>query len=267
MIGLARDAGWNPGESDGALFCGTDPEGFLVAVRGEDPPMGFISAVRYGSQLGFIGLYLVEASHRGGAAGVVLARAAIRMMGNRKVGTDGVLERVEQYMRIGKFAFAHRNARYALEKRLAGPDCDEIVSVDRVPSDQLVAFDTDHFGEARPGFLFPWIAQRGATALAWVERGRLLGYGVIRPCAGPWKIGPLFAKTPVVAEGLFLALQASAARGGPVFLDIPEPNAAAMALVRRYAMSEVFATARLYRNGSSTLPLNCIYGITSFELG
>jgi len=97
MIGLARDAGWNPGESDGALFYGTDPEGFLVAVRGEDPPMGCLSAVRYGSQLGFIGLYLVEASHRGGAAGVVLARAAIRMMGNRKVGTDGVLERVEQW--------------------------------------------------------------------------------------------------------------------------------------------------------------------------
>jgi len=267
MIGLASDAGWNPGESDGALFHGTDPEGFLAAARENEPPLGFISAVRYGSSLGFIGLYLVEPAHRGGPAGLLLARAAIRMMGDRKVGTDGVLERVEQYERIGRFTFAHRNARYALENRLPAPDQHEIVGVEQVPADRLIRFDTAHFGEDRAGFLFPWVSQPGATALAWVEGEQLRGYGVIRPCNGPWKIGPLFAETPAIAEGLFLALQAAAGPGGPVFLDVPQPNAAAMELVQRHGMTEVFATARLYRNGESTLPLDRIFGITSFELG
>jgi hypothetical protein len=52
-----------------------------------------------------------------------------------------------------------------------------------------------------------------------------------------------------------------------VFLDIPVCNQAARQLVERNAMTLVFETARIYRGAPPVLPLDKIYGITSFELG
>jgi len=55
--------------------------------------------------------------------------------------------------------------------------------------------------------------------------------------------------------------------GEPLFLDVPEPNEAALALAARHGMREVFGCARLYHGPAPTLPLQQTYGITTFELG
>ena len=39
------------------------------------------------------------------------------------------------------------------------------------------------------------------------------------------------------------------------------------ALAARYGLAPVFETARMYRGGSLTLPMDKVFGITSFELG
>ena len=58
-----------------------------------------------------------------------------------------------------------------------------------------------------------------------------------------------------------------APRDTPVFLDVPEPNAGAMALAHERNMREVFATARMYNRGVPAVPVERIFGVTSFELG
>ena len=52
-----------------------------------------------------------------------------------------------------------------------------------------------------------------------------------------------------------------------MFLDVPEPNRAALALAARYGLSPSFETARMYRGLAPALSLGAIYGITTFELG
>jgi hypothetical protein len=94
----------------------------------------------------------------------------------------------------------------------------------------------------------------------------LQALGVLRPCREGSKIGPLFAETPEAARKVFAALLAEAPPG-PVFLDVPEPNAAANTLAREAGMSPAFETARMYAGTAPDLPLAQIYGITSFELG
>jgi hypothetical protein len=102
---------------------------------------------------------------------------------------------------------------------------------------------------------------------------RLVGYGVIRPAPAFAKIGPLFADTPEIAETLFRTLVAGLAAeadpGAPfeVALDVPEPNAAAVALAERYGMKPSFETARMYTGPVRAVDLPTVYGITSFELG
>ncbi len=52
-----------------------------------------------------------------------------------------------------------------------------------------------------------------------------------------------------------------------VFVDVPEVNPSAMALVEKYGMSKVFETCRMYKGGEPPVPVARIYGITSNEIG
>jgi hypothetical protein len=88
----------------------------------------------------------------------------------------------------------------------------------------------------------------------------------VRACHEGWKVGPLFANSPDVAEALVAALLAPVAPG-PVFLDVPEPNAAAVALATSLGLSPAFETARMYRGDAPDLDLDRVFGITTLELG
>jgi len=88
----------------------------------------------------------------------------------------------------------------------------------------------------------------------------------VRPCRLGAKIGPLFADDADTAAGLFASL-AEAAPGGPIFLDVPEPNAAAVALARAAGMAAVSETARMYTRPPPPMRVERVFGISSFELG
>ena len=100
-----------------------------------------------------------------------------------------------------------------------------------------------------------------------MKDGKLAGYGVIRPCRSGYKIGPLFADDPELAEAIFLALKSEIDPAEPFYLDTPEVNRAAVALAERYQMKPVFETARMYTGAKPDLSLDRVFGVTSFELG
>ncbi len=100
-----------------------------------------------------------------------------------------------------------------------------------------------------------------------MENGKLAGYGVIRKCHTGYKIGPLFADKPELAEVLFLSLKSGIDSAEPVYLDTPEVNRAAVELAEHNNMKVVFETARMYRRNYPDTPLNRVFGVTSFELG
>ena len=96
---------------------------------------------------------------------------------------------------------------------------------------------------------------------------RLIGYGVIRPAQDGYKVGPLFADDVDVATRILDGLADHAGQGTAMFLDVPEPNAAGIALAHERGLVPVFETARMYRGGQPQLPLDRVFGVTSFELG
>ncbi len=57
------------------------------------------------------------------------------------------------------------------------------------------------------------------------------------------------------------------AAGGPVFLDAPENNPAAIELAHRKRMVEVFGCARMYLGPFPDLAHERAFGVTTFELG
>lgn len=269
-VALALDwaaaEGWNPGLHDAGCFHAADPDGFLLGEL-EGEPIASISVVRYGSDFAFLGLYIVRPAFRGRGYGWRLWQAGMGRLAGRTVGLDGVVAQQANYRRSG-FGFAWRNQRLAGVAESSGPPPAQVVGLSEVPLADLLDYDRAFFPAGRAGFLRCWIAQPDGAALAWRgPDGRLRGYGVVRRCRSGYKIGPLFADDEAIAEALFTALCAHVPAGTPVFLDVPEPNAAALALGERHGLSLAFETARMYTGTPPDLPLARHYGITTFELG
>jgi ribosomal protein S18 acetylase RimI-like enzyme len=262
MLAWAQREGWHPGVSDARCFRAADPDGFLIGTLVEQP-IAAISAVRYPG-LGFVGLYLVEPRYRGRGYGLRMWASALERLDGTVTGLDGVVAQQANYARSG-FVLAHRSIRFGGSPLgRAHPD---LVPLSPADLDDVSAYDEPCFGAPRRAFLERWLAQPGARALGARTGGLLSGYGVIRPVDDGYKVGPLFADDAEVASRLLEALVAHADPGATVFLDVPEPNAAGVALAQRMGLEPVFETARMYRGGDPCLPLARIFGITSFELG
>lgn len=260
-VAWAADEGWNPGRHDALAFRAVDPEGFLMGRIGGQPAVA-ISVVRYGGAYAFLGFYIARPPHRGKGHGIRLWDAGMRRLEGMVVGLDGVVAQQANYARSG-FVLDCRNVRYG--GALAGRADPGLVPLAKMPLDRLLAYDRRFFPAPRAGFLALWATLPGHRGLAAVVDGRLAGYGVARPCGTGSKIAPLFADDEATAERLLLALAAVAE--GPVFIDVPEVNAPAVALAERHGLTAAFETARMYRGPAPQVDLAGIYGITSFELG
>jgi ribosomal protein S18 acetylase RimI-like enzyme len=258
----AAAEGWNPGLHDANCFYAADPEGFFLAEL-DGAPIGCVSAVRYGSGFGFLGLYIVKAEHRGQGFGLKLWRAALDHLGDRVIGLDGVVAQQENYRKSG-FRLAFRNIRQ--KGRGGGAAPPGLTDLATIPIEEILRYDETAFPAPRADFLKSWIGQPQAVALGVVDRRRLKGYGVLRACREGFKIGPLFADEEETAERLFSGLL-SRVPGAAVFLDTPEANPAAVALAARHAMAPVFETARMHKNGTPEMRLDRCFGVTTFELG
>jgi GNAT superfamily N-acetyltransferase len=265
----AVQEGWNPGLHDATAFYAADPSGFLVAeLDGE--PIGCISAVRYSPQFGFIGLYIVKPQYRGRGYGMQLWETAWQGLTDRldqegsSIGLDGVLEREATYSQAG-FNAAYRHIRHVYNPVSSDLIPTEAISLTDIPLEAIAVYDLELFQVPRLQFLEPWI-RLSEAAYGVIEKGRLVGYGVLRPCRQGFKIGPLFAETLEIADCLFRALTHHSEEK-PVFIDIPDVNSALPVFIERYGLQPVFTCVRMYWGNEPTVDPERIFGVTSLELG
>ena len=262
VIGWAAEEGWNPGLHDADTFYQTDPPGFF-AIDAEGHMIGSVSIVRYGEDFMFGGLYIVHPDYRGQGIGRAVLEFVRTYSKGCYLGIDGIFAMQPVYQKSG-FSFAYRNIRF--EGRGGGTVDKSLTPLREVPFPRILAYDSMFFPAVREGFLKHFLYQPDCKGYASITNGFLNGYGFIRKCHNGYKIGPLFAGTPQIARTIFSALSA-VAEGLPVFLDVPEPNIAGVALAKAHGMMEVFGTARMYTRELPTLPIEQIFGVTTFELG
>lgn len=272
LVDWAAREGWNPGLNDADIFWANDPQAFVAAEwRGEVVGGGAITA--YGDQFGFMGFFIMRPEFRGRGLGDQLwharrDRLLARLRPGASIGMDGVFA-MQDYYAKGGFVFSHRSLRFCRQEAGSGqaaPGDADLVGLADVAFAELEAYDRLCFPAPRPVFLRQWIAQPGAMALGLRRHGRLAGYGVVRPCVQGYRIGPLFADDGAGAEALYGALAAFAA-DGPLHLDAPETNQAAMELVRRHSLVEVFGCARMYLGPVPAIAHERVFGVSTFELG
>ena len=273
LVDWAAREGWNPGLHDADLFWAADPAAFIAADL-DGKLIGGGAITSYSGNFGFMGFFIVRPEFRGRGLGNTLwharrDRLLARLHPGASIGLDGVFA-MQDYYAKGGFVFAHRDIRFRAaipEQPLTTPaDDGNIVPLIAVPFDKVLDYDRACFPALRSTFLEGWISQPDALALGLLRDGKLSGYGVVRRCIEGCKIGPLFADDARGAAALYTQLARFAA-GGPLFLDIPENNAAAIGLVHQHRMVEVFGCARMYLGPAPALAHERVFGVTTFELG
>ena len=271
-VDWAGREGWNPGHHDAACFHGADSGGFLGGFL-DGEMIASISVVRYDETFGFLGFYIVRPEFRGSGHGLEIWRHALANCNALNIGLDGVVDQQHNYRKSG-FAFAYNNYRFAgtarcmLAKLKTGPVA-QISDLSSV-SDDLRTYDRGLFPASRDVFLEHWLSASGHVSKVYADTGGIRGYATLRPCLNGYKIGPLFADTGEIAKALLGAILGALPEQHSeheVFVDIPQPNASAMALADELRLSRVFETARMYSNHEPDIDLNRIFGVTTFELG
>lgn len=270
LVGWAGDEGWNPGLADASAFHAADPQGFLGCFVDGVLAAG-ISAVAYGTDFGFIGLYICHPDYRGKGYGRQVWDAGIAHLEGRTIGLDGVPEQQANYASMG-FEPTYQTFRWSGRVTTPSPSptapSASTIKVRTATPDLLPAigaFDSRFFPAERSSFLTEWLSAPRATFVATTAAG-IAGYAVLRRCLVGHKLGPLFAVDNDAADAL---LDACLQRIGTDELQIDAPEAQDVFSNRlaRLGFTRGFATRRMYRGPAPTVDQSGVYGVTTLELG
>jgi GNAT superfamily N-acetyltransferase len=268
LVQWAREEGWNPGPRDTDVFIATDPDGYYGYYIGDELIAGG-AIVSYNNEFGFMGLFIVKPEFRSRGIGRKLwyqrrDMLIARLKKGAAIGMDGVVA-MQPFYNKGGFEIAFRDERYE-KVGLSLPVNENISGIDEKDFDAILAYDKSCFGFSRPRFLKPWLNLPGNKTFKYCEGDQLKGFAIMRKVNVGYKICPLFADRPVIAEELYKACLNDAI-GEPVYLDIPVVNKGAVDMVRRFNARYVFECARMYYGKPPGVDINRVFGITTFELG
>ncbi|CUH50240.1 GNAT family N-acetyltransferase [Ruegeria atlantica] len=271
-VDWAGQEGWNPGLHDAVCFRGSDPEGFKGGFL-DGQMIASASAVNYDNNYSFLGFYIVQPEYRGSGYGLQVAEAVKAHCQHRNMGMDGVVEQQDNYRKFG-FELAYDNYRFSgtvgkILGQLGRSLHDQITPLSAL-SDDLRSYDRGLFPAPRDTFLHAWLGAPSHVSRVFEEDGQVKGYATLRRCLSGYKVGPLFANNPEIAQALLMSLLATLPADqmdAEVFIDMPNPNAHAMAMAQQLGLTKVFETGRMYSSHAPSIDLDRIYGITTFELG
>lgn len=264
-IDWADNEGWNPGLDDEMCFYNADTEGFFGGFL-DNKMVSLISAVKYDTNYGFIGFYIVHPDFRGKGYGLPVWNKAIDYLSGRSIGLDAVPVQVENYSKSG-FKYAHLNKTFkslAVRTNNLDKDVQELSFADW---DIIRTIDKRYHPDTRDDFLKCWLKQEHSFLAGYFDGDILVGYGKIRKCRHAYKMGPLFAPTKDVAQSLLNWLRNKIHEGSEFTLDIPVVNTFALELAEENNMELVFETVRMYKGEVKPIHMDHIYGLTSYELG
>ena len=275
----ARIEGFAPGIGDINIYKNTDNQGIWIGLL-NDIPIGCIAGIKYNSSYGFIGLFIVLKQYRGKGYGLQLWKHAMNYLsGISCIGLEAALDRIDDYSTWG-FIKSSTTTRW----QWSADDCflvdrlyldDEllgykILEANLIPDSDVQIYDANREATPRPHFLSNWLNNKTGRVLVLVDtKGICHGFGRIRPCllkdGKGWRIGPLLADTPPLAEYLLRSLVSS--HRGKVLLDSPGLNPYSKYLFARLGFQEISTTLRMYKGSQPPLSMNQVYGLACLELG
>tara|TARA_B100000700_G_C14893604_1_gene783913 strand:+ start:155 stop:1033 length:879 start_codon:yes stop_codon:yes gene_type:complete len=278
VTGWARSEGFAPGIGDVSIYKSTDNQGIWIGCF-DNKPIGCIAGIKYNNSYGFIGLFIVSEKYRGNGYGVELWKHALKHLINTPcIGLEAAPNRIKDYIKWG-FKLSSTTIRWKwdgnegfLADKLYLDEFNGLNVIDAmsIPSEKLHTYDANREFTPRPHFIKDWLDNKSGQVLVIVDKfDNCHGFGRIRPCllknGRGWRIGPLLADTPPLAELLIRSLILK--HPGTVFIDSPGLNPYSKYLFERLGFKEMSNTYRMYKGIQSKVSMNQVYGLACLELG
>tara|TARA_Y100000589_G_scaffold221535_1_gene209101 strand:- start:8051 stop:8941 length:891 start_codon:yes stop_codon:yes gene_type:complete len=279
VTGWAKSEGFAPGFDDISIYKNIDKEGIWVGCL-ENAPIGSISCVKYNKAYGFIGLFIVKKEFRKKGYGIKLWKHALNYLEDIEcIGLEAAPMRLKDYQKWG-FVTSSITNRWKLNGRKNLPKSNfyndprpsfKVVPGDQISSEAVLNYDSQREPSPRPHFLNDWLKNSIGIVKALVDDNNMChGFGRIRPCMlqdnkTGWRIGPLLADTPPLAELLIRELVGNLEN--QILLDCPSLNPYANYLLSNLGFSEISKTYRMYKGAQPPFPMNQVYGLACLELG
>jgi GNAT superfamily N-acetyltransferase len=289
---LKNFAGWNQVEADWLGYLALEPEGcFLAELNGR--PAGTATAIRYGTQAGWIGMVLVHPELRRFGIGTALLKHSIgylEQLGVECIKLDATPMGKKVYVPLGfvdeyeltryqgvaaeaeadKQAEADRPDRLEMTDRINAASRTADLAISSITEDdleELIAFDSGYFG-VRRGEVLRMLAARDPQYGFRIRRdGRISGYLMAHQGYNAIQLGPWVADSAGEAEMLLQRFLAKA-DGSKVFLDVVCPNAEGIRLMSKYGFEVQRGFARMYLGGNKHPGRpEGIYGTSGAEKG
>jgi GNAT superfamily N-acetyltransferase len=243
-------AGWNQRLEDWQRLLEHDPQGCFVAEC-EGQLAGTATTTTYSRDLAWIGMVLVDPDMRRRGVGTALLRHCIDHLlqtGVTCIKLDATPMGKSVY---GPLGFVDEwdlsrwgNMQVAADPRQAALIDADVLPLSRAEIDGVSTIDSDGFGVSRDRMLSMLAAQSEVRVIRDAT-GRVRGYGMLRPGAHAYYLGPIVADD--VASGTALAetlLNEIPQR--PVYWDIPDANPAAIRIAQRYGLQKQRTLTRMY---------------------
>tara|TARA_Y100001968_G_scaffold327647_1_gene373112 strand:+ start:729 stop:1619 length:891 start_codon:yes stop_codon:yes gene_type:complete len=275
----ARDESFAPGIGDVDIYRNTDKQGVWVGCL-NDIPIGCIAGIRYNRNYGFIGLFIVLEEFRGNGYGLKLWKHALKYLSSIPlIGLEAATDRIDDYKKWG-FKISSMTTRWKWDSsheflvNKLYPDMEiegyKIISGKSVSSNDVQLYDASKENSPRPHFLADWLEHKMGSVGVLVDNNYFChGFGRIRPCllqtGQGWRIGPLLADTPPLAELLLRTLVSK--YSGSILIDTPGLNPYARYLLESLGFKEISRTYRMYKGNETPVSLNQVYGLACLELG
>lgn len=252
-LGLCRASRWNQIARDWGQFLDLDPNGAVVACRG-DRVVGSVATVRYRPDLAWVAMVLVSPDERGRGIGRALLQQGLALVADVPVvGLDATPAGRPLYLTLGFVdAFELRRLQRAGggDVGVAGPTNGPGAVRPLRPADWrgVLALDRRVTGVDRENML-RWLAA-GAPAYAWVSEasstsevdGLILG----RPGEHFEHLGPIVAADLATAQRLVRAALPQVAPERPVVIDAAVPQAGWQGWLEGLGFEEQRPFTRMY---------------------
>ena len=238
---LCRQAGWNQTSADWRRILAYEPEGCFVAVL-DGHVAGTVTSTCYSTDLAWIGMMLVDHSHRRRGIATRLMTACLQFLRSKGIGCiklDATPLGEPVYRRLG-FQREWTFHRWALP---SARDVSESVNLESSGLKPSVEGNIDSELD-RIAF--------GVDRTSWLDRLRqdseiivaANGFGMMRGGHLADYLGPVVATRPTDAEQIIRALIQE--RKMDVFWDIPGPNHAAEKLAESLGFEPVRDLTRMW---------------------
>lgn len=222
-MSLKESAGWNQTEADWLRLLRLEPRGCFAATVGERL-VGTVTTTAYGGELAWVGMVLVDPSHRRRGIASRLMGAALSYLDGEGVLTvklDATPDGRHVYERLGfeselTIERWHRRGTDARPERTTEGAGASIVEAARL--EEILELDRAAFGADRARLVELLFAESSAALVRKTEDG-VRGYALARAGSSADYVGPVVASDPETAARLLEEVLARLA-SRPVYVDV-----------------------------------------------